>query len=958
MRHRLVTGVSAARRPLWPPQLTTAPPPACLLLLREMADTGGTRRQQSTPAEEAPTEPFYDWSMGSHFYFSEAEEKRLFPHSELPSVLPENRNPEYTISVPRSSAPAPCGTDESGAPGSASTLVKLQGVTRTAYIDVSIPPIRREEAERWKFEYNYFVRGLAISHEAKNKQRKINMLLPVTAPVTYLGEDVRKIDQALRQKGHFTISEVAEVFIPLVPTFPVESRHVMAQVPPDIIARIQSIMGMSGTFAQAFFSRYPVLFHHLPSRFRRSLVHLNPTFWFVRQHPGFGKADRKLQRFKSHVFDDMNAMDHGDGPAPMYAAAVGDALRNTRRSTSAEMLDVLIRNLPRVPTPPEPAAVGAQPDNAPPSRTLVVERYRPMQLLKWISSFPPADLAFMNTVQEQYAVHLITQYVNVFQLMAMQKGDHNLFVEASVLLAGTEGSAWRVDEVRSATATSAGEGEPGEEDEEGTSWWTADGNGAERRPSAPETAAEVGPSSSGGTAASLDRERAFRQAIADELIGMDSLVDGDDGDATGRDADGDGDGDGDSDGSRHNLVDGRGEYGDEAEVSGDVTEEDGTRSASPLSSHNARVSREFQSDTGGSEMSAVGLPLEEIYVRRLPPHVAPRSLSDLDEITSPDRGLLVIAARLLAPPPTAAKGAASGDSFFHTCRPTLRKSDSTLAKVWRWVAVERLYEAFSVPQRRILRERYKGLVGFLRYHGKLFEVSSDFMFVIAHDPNGTLAPIPPFQRRFGFANRAVLPADFDDNPDRSASIIGDAERRQFVRSLGEGMVPTTRRHLLLMDPNNPLLDHDVLYDEIANLAPEYPINAQALLAGLPPVMRAALPFSTTFRSCPRLEVFNDGSKLRVKRKTERSASANAAAAKVVAPSMSIDEAVAELLQLPLNEEVSLQVLPSLGLSRAVKDKLSDHFGSLRRAFLMLPQYFETRHAGVGRKRIMMVRLRQ
>nr|CAJ2471922.1 unnamed protein product [Leishmania braziliensis] len=944
-----------------------------------------TTSKAETVVKEAtiPDRMILDWSGGSAYYFSEEENMRLFPSNSCPVSDGGSRGPAGPLSPPHVGSSNSDGGTKGDIAEPTSRAV-IHGVARNFSIDLTIPPVRREEVERWKLDGYLFCKGFNASGISAYSTKRYNQLLPSSAMVTYLGPEMRKLDQIHRQKGFFTPSEVAEVFIPLVPTFPVESRHVMAAVPPAIMKRIEKAARSTSTLAQMVFEHYPMLFHYSPNRYRPALVQLNSEFWFVRQHPGYGKADRALLQFRSHGaidFDARNTADGKSGVEPLYAAeekAAAEAAPSLRRGPrgasmrrpwSVEMLAVLVRNLPRVPTPEGISDGMASKKVSLPreGKPLVRERYRPLNLVQWVNSFPPDDLAFVNKTREVAVVQLITQYVHVFQLMSLKKGDHNLFVEGHVLLSGGTGSEWKADAVASPASSasavpsteSGDEASPAREaveEEEGiTGWWSVD---VASIPEETGTAkCRAGPLKTGNTTSTADdRERAFKQAVAEELIDLDDLAEERGGGPTPLDSEGDFPATvEDAHQLRGAALGGEGDEGvfQDGGNEVDTYRDDGIPTLQRV--RDLQAQREPPKGPCMDEVTTFGLPLEELYVRRLPPDVAPRSLSDLDETTSPDPELLVIAASFLASPPSLQSS--TTDCFFRRCRQQRWREVRPIDEVWRWLAVERLYSAFTVEQRRHLRDRYRGLVGFLRYHGKVFELSGDLMYVIAHDPRGTMAPIPPMERVFRYANRVVLPDDFDDNPDRCASLVGEAERKMFVRVLGEGAIPSHRRHLLLLDPDNPLMLHEVLYDEIANLLPDHPVPFIDLMTRLPPVMRAALPHTLNFSASKCIDVYVERGKTMIRKKLAARLGAAPSPSK---PRMSVEEAIAELLQLPVGKDgISLRALVGMYLSVPATSTLEDHFGSVGRAVRMLPQYFEVwEHDAPGRKRMVMVRLRQ
>ncbi|KAG5468250.1 hypothetical protein LSCM1_02228 [Leishmania martiniquensis] len=943
----------------------------------------GAATQAKSYSAEAPTphEHAINWSGGSAYYFSEEEMARI--HAVVPrkALGGENAPPSAAAQSATRAKPGSTNAGEGEDSEASPTVAKIRGVARNFCIDLTIPPLRREEVERWSLDWYLFRRCYNATSSTVYSRKRSDYLLPPTAMVTYLGPQMRKIDQLHRQKGFMTPSEVAEVFIPLVPTYWVEGRHVMAAVPPEILRRLEKATRGALTLSQIVFEHYPMLFHYSPNRFRRALVRLNSQFWFVRQHPGYGKADRTLSPFRHRggvEFDAASMREDEAGVEPLYAAwekAASEGVLSLggratgvshRRPWSVETLSVLVRNLPRVPTPKESSKDMASEHPPSPARgkPLVSERYRPLNLVSWINSFSPDDLAVVNRASQVSLVQLITQYVHVMQLMSLKKGDHNLFVEGHVLLSGCGDHGWKADTVTSRSSSASGSEreeksgeaslgrEASEEEDETTGWWSTDSVETPKGSGTAENTAES-PAAGNATFTVNTRERAFKQALTEELIDLDSLVEERGGYATVFDSEADstafargpdetaeiGSG---RDVDEHSAYRNGGGDGDE-----DTTCLPHERGALP------QLERQTAATIG--EITAFGLPLEELYLRRLPPDVAPRSLSDLDETTSPDPELLAIAASFLASPPSLRLPGI--DCFFRRSQRQLRRVLRPVDEIWRWVEVKRLYAAFTAEQRRRLRGRYKGLVGFLRYHGKIFELSSDLMYVIAHDPKGTMAPIPPMERAFRYANRVYLPDDFDDNSDRSASVVGEAERKNFTRALGEGSIPTSRRHLLLLDPDNPLMQHEVLYDEIVKLLPDHPVPMQDMLSRLPPVMRAALPHEVNMASSKSVDVFVERGRVMIRKKTAAQRSPAASASQ---PQMSVEDAIAELLQLPIaGEEITLKALVAMHLSPAAISTLSDHFGSVTRAVRMLPQYFEVWESDLsGRKKILMVRLRQ
>ncbi|KPI90457.1 hypothetical protein ABL78_0387 [Leptomonas seymouri] len=992
------------------------------------SETTATQRRSVKP--EAP---LVDWTPGIDYYFSKEEEERFLIPCALGASGITTQNAKRDVGREGNNATNSTeqanGDDGVGAAGQKpSTLVEIKGTLRSFLIDTAVPPLRREEVERWRLESCAFMKGMAVRRRVLSPREMF--LLPRDAMVTYLGDDMHKLDQLYRQFGLYTPSEVAEALFPYVPTFQVDSRVVMQTVPISLFRKVEQDWG-PGSFSFYIFARYPMLFLYSYSRYDRSPIQLNSGYWFVRQHPSYGKADSALRKHRIHERVGITRLESATLPFGSKAAPLaldrreGDGSETESDATAAQssglaaarqlkermplsvkLFHALVRNLPRFPTPPsevtDDTAATLTATQTPP---YMKNRYAPLNLVKWINSFPPDDAKLFHSVPEQLVVRVLSQYVNVFQLMSLTKSDPNIFVEGSVLLAereqrkaakkssGPEASSARggyeVDEDESNDDVTSAEGWDGDDQlctataNEAVSSQTtmARGNAAET---------PACPSASTSTVAA-ERSARFQQAIVDDLIDVEGILTGpqsdfaavelpaaaaagppalEDAGAADRTAvaessnltnnddrsgsfwdeeDGRDTEDADNDADRHgrdcsqprlaNMS--NGDYRGSDEREGSASSAGGLRAPLP---HGASV----------DDVTVFGLPLEEIYVRRLPRNVAPRSLSDWDETTSPDVELAALAARFLAPPPSLARGS-KFDNFFGKSAHQYNPFAPPLM-IWRWVSVERLYHGYTVEQRHYLRREYKGLVNFLRYHGKLFELSNDLLYVIAHDPEGQLAPIPFMERRFNSGERVVLPRTFDDNADPSASQVGEKDRLMFSRILGEGHIPTCRRQLLLLDPHNPIFLPDVLHEEIANLLPEHPVRLTQIMHRLPPVMRAALPYRSNFRVSKFLNQTIERGVTMLQRRPGGERPNMIASAKTP---MSVEDAIAEILQLPIGPEgVTVRALRYMHLSAPAVDTLCDHYGSLRRAIDAYPQYFQQEIQTIRNRASFVIRFRK
>lgn len=936
--------------------------------------SGGASAASSSGAAEKKTAPKrsnlrVDWTPGPEYYFGPDEAERFLIPANVGLVSSRKDSAMPGKAATGAEGGESGGTAEAAPPRQ---LVRIAAPLSTYVIDTSIPPLRPEEVERWRLEGDIYHAACMLWRGLPNT--KPNYLLPPEAMVTYLGDDMHKIDQLYRRSGLYTPSEVAEALFPYVPTFPVEVRHIFAALPPQLIRKVEQDFGSHHTVT-VLFERFKMLFNVSMERFSYSIVSLNSRFWFVRQHPSYGKADRMMRKhrlggrvsmssadtvtLRSGATARVLAMVDNDDSGSVSAAAPSPT-RSIPHSTN--LFQALVRNLPRCPAPKPvgDAPAAAASDLYARTRMLpyMQQRYEPRNFLQWIASFPASDAAVLKGVSELEVIRALCKYTHVFQLMSRTAGEPNIFVEGAVLLAAREAR----QNARTAASASHGGGAPAEGDDgdaddvTSAEGWDGD-EMLEKAASEPATA----------TADDEQRVAAFKQAIADDMIGMDDILaasqsappaatdaESSETSAKANDADEEADAQGGF------FWDD--EKGSAVRVDPDAAEAEGAENGAGFNAPNGGNAQAANHRYRGplppgvqvDELTAFGLPLEEIYVRRLPPDIAPRSLSDWDEHTSPDVMLAALAARFLAPPPTTAKANPMGNFFTvsaRRCNPA-----APALGVWRWVAVDRLYNGYTVEQRRYLRREYKGLVNFLRYHGKLFELSSDLMYVIAHDPEGALSPFPISERRFSAAERTVLPRTFDDNAGETASMVGEAERAMFERNLSNYVVPRCRRDILLLDPGNPLLQADVFQEEVANILPPYPVPLQQVLLRAPPLLRAALPYRLNLNASKSIMQSHERGLLMVQRREDYDRSRQLGSE--TAP-LSVEDAIAEVLELQLGDDgVSVKALQFMHLSAAAVNTLCDHYGSLMRAIAAFPQYFEVCTREVRGRKYNFVRFRR
>lgn len=371
-------------------------------------------------------------------------------------------------------------------------------------------------------------------------------------------------------------------------------------------------------------------------------------------------------------------------------------------------------------------------------------------------------------------------------------------------------------------------------------------------------------------------------------------------------------------------------------------------------------------EENGASGGALSLPtrLDVLLVRRLPPHVAPRSLSNFNATITPLPEVTSLAASFLAPPPSLRHQLLN---YFTASRQHHRRlhnavavvASSPTSDIWRWIPIQVIYKALSKLQKRQLRP-FRGLTNYLRLHGELFEVSLDLMHVIAHDPQGAVSPFLPHQKTFSFEERVVLPLDtaeedaatedsrgegagFTATGGGGACMIGEKERQRFNDLLGDSQIPTTRKQIALLDPENPVLNNDILYEEIARLLPRHPVRKREVLAKLPPILRAAVPTRGLFlHNCsPHIAVFYEKGETMIQRKEDFVASSSSSHRLLPGAETTLtpEGAVEEVRQCIPDGGATIKALRLMYLSSEVVNALIQHYGSIIRGLEAFPQYF-------------------
>jgi hypothetical protein len=669
--------------------------------------------------------------------------------------------------------------------------------------------------------------------------------------------ELTAFDELYRRKGFLAPSHVLHVMLEYVPSFFVELSKVFDALPPKVRLQFYDHIGMDrhGRYKSLTrpFQDYPMLFEVEVGSFRKSLVKLNFNFPFVAQHPRFGAADRSMRQYSREfarergvVSRDTVRFQYAATAAPSLlpsssAMAPGSELVNIPRhlrltkTSDLQIFQVLLSHLPRAPTVTDPA----------------VGLYSFTPLVAWVNSFPEFDLDLLNEVPQERVLTLLTRYRRIFQLSTIDGADPNLYSPWSE-------NPWRTAAHETAQPTAvieAGNEEADRSDDalDVDAPSPPPAAGKKRPPPAPEL-----------DEATQARVTTFKSALADELLGLDDLLaegglketfdrgDDLDDDLAASEA---------PTGTRSENMDncdatdeppGKIDWEADSSLSPDgadnaphdeerVSRNDGVLPSLVDVQPSETLPRSFDSDGQGNrgrqerESSAyVPSSFDFLCVRRLPPSVAPGSLSDLDQSSTPDEVLLKhVLGFLTPPPPPVAVG---------------KEEDYSALHKWRWVQIETIYRKIP-PEQRFRMKPFRGLPNFMRLHGRLLEVSLDVSYVILHDAT-RVPPLIPSQRSFTLEERMSIPATFDSrahetgNTAVAAVLKHDAERRATFRSvLKDSQVPTNRQQLRFLDPGNPLLDGRYLAEEIAAFLPHHPVPMMQMMSRLPPIMKAAIPAS-------------------------------------------------------------------------------------------------------------------
>ncbi|CUG86225.1 unnamed protein product [Bodo saltans] len=773
-----------------------------------------------------------------------------------------------------------------------SSMVKLAWAGMPAiFIDVSKPILTAEEIESARLPrliaLTMIPFGADVPPDVIAQNRTITDESIQDALV--VPPELAPFDSLYRKKGFLQPSHVLHVMLEYVPSFFVELGKVFAALPPKVRLDFYDHIGMDkhGKYRSLLrpFQEYPMLFEVEIGSFRKSLVRLNFSFPFVAQHPRFGVADRAMRQYSKEFarergvvsrdtvrFQYSTTNNSAVGATGGVNASANDVRTTPRhlrlaKASDLQIFQILLAHLPRVPTLVDPE----------------VGLYNFTPLVSWVNSFSESELDLLNEVPQERVLTIVTRYRRIFQLSTIDGADPNLY------------SPWSENPWRTAAAKSLQHNSSEETDTR-----SLEGSSSAARPSLPhqKTPSQKQQVGAEMDAATEARVTSFKSAMADELLGLDDLLgegavketfdrgednseelvaidDADDITAPGH--------------TNTNTYEGSGKYATPERQEGEEQIEWGEELSSlqddvpmddnefanaesndaaelPMSPnlvengaekslvevevqphegetnqliqerHNIHNIKEDVSDSSSSTLPSVLSSFDLLCIRRLPPTIAPGSLSDLDASTTPDEVLLAHILRFLTPPPPPVAVVGGG------------VEDYNLLHQWRWVQIEEIYRAIPAEQRFRMKP-FRGLPNFIRLHGRLFEVSLDVSYVILHDPS-RLPPLIPTQRTFTLEERMSLPATFDSKTHESGSaavaavLKEDAEQRAKYRSiLRDSQVPTNRAQLRFLEPGNPLLNATHLIREIAAFLPQHPVPLMQLMSRLPPIMKAAIPSS-------------------------------------------------------------------------------------------------------------------
>lgn len=728
-------------------------------------------------------------------------------------------------------------------------------------IDLRNPPLTEADVLRLPVLRAIVHLGAAYTpHDSRRSSRPAPHIFPPSVKWTPIPE-LAEFDEVYAKYNRITPSEMAFAMFEFVPTFFVEARFILKSMP-DVASNAimqQERRTEDGRLqiVSTFFRKYPMLFDTVSGKSDRTKVRINWSGYpCLRNHPRFAMADPAMQKFSLEREGSV-------GPEGILSAAFittnagdADASSPTKRRDSAELqnkklevriMEILVSHLPRY----------ASPSDAP-------KRYEFFNLVKWINSFPAEEISTIQEVPEERVIKIILRYCRVFQLSAGQ--DPHLFIpnERSPFRAVSAGGATsptHVDEeldeeedlIRGTAFDDLDEGDlaiEGDNSSPLTPLSAATPEGT-IRPAEEELLDSDDPaallrhlkSQFGGDTLPSDnmkpgdelteeerrRVERFNASLAEGLVDADDILLS-------------------SEPTKPELMD-RGEHAEEYNGS-ELTEE-----ATP-------DAMEGPEEAGSGIQSEFGM----LALRRIPPGVAPRSLSDFGVFNSPNSALLrtVLQHTPFHPNFTFNLNEGNSSSFETQHRagfiPPAPVSTAPAPQrgVWRWVPLEKIYRLLTVEQKRDLR-RFKGLANFLRLHGAVFEVSEDSRYVIVIDPRGEdCPPMISTTTIFNVEDRVRLPPTFDSDGGKAVS-VGHEMRERFAKVLGNAQIPSNRTQIQLLDPKSPLLDSVAFGEEIADFLPDHAVTIRSLLSRLPPLMRAALPVHMyrTFQSSKHLAMYED-----------------------------------------------------------------------------------------------------
>jgi hypothetical protein len=678
-------------------------------------------------------------------------------------------------------------------------------------------------------------------------------------------DDFDELDQEYSEREYLTPSFVANIMVRYVPTFFVEVRNVVRGVPPAVMDLLMTGLRREGWNQSPilFFARYPMLFQVKNSKYERPAVRLSGVHGGFTRHPQFGYADAHLRQLsvekrisitgmlnRRHTTRDTTkfGVDGEQDAAPQEANSAARTAP-VPKSMDITIFQILLKNLP-LSNENRPRNVredhkdlssddrrrpGWGEKNPADHRAAAQdEEYLWRPLVPWINSFSSEDLETLNRVPEQRVLTILFRYSRVFQVSSINGADENLYYDAAM----AKGEFGR----DSATNINRSSGMEAAEDLNDNNDGDDDDDDASRSPLAPSAV----PSADGGPEDTESRVKKFQTALQEDLVSLDEILSPL---LTGAD----------DTGSNGELVFDRGETAveySEAELAGEDTPAQRQHTDTSESWNTAKKEDMIGEERGvGCADEYVPSKFDALLVRLLPPSLAPRCLNCLCEATTPHPGLLAAVLGMLALPrkfmdatqhlPTAARTPPQ-KLVFEAKMPQAPHSlgqyhmqQKLVETVWRWRSIDEIYRNLSAEHKSVLKS-FRGLANFLRMHGKLFEVSLDKRFVIRIDPKGEL--IPPFiptQKFFTYEDRIVLKSS--SNAATRGTLIGDDLRDLYDNVLQGAQFPTTRNQLLLLDPQNPILDAVVLCNEIAQFLPDHPVKLQSLGIRLPPLLKAALP---------------------------------------------------------------------------------------------------------------------